>query len=432
MRKIITLILIVCFALVLALPLVSAASTYDSPSVETTLLSQDPDPIEPGQIVKVKFKIENEGKETNKDVIVKVTPKFPFSSYDGVVEKNIGKLQSSSTGADAVVVEFKLKVDEKAVEGDAELELVVLVGEGIGKSYTNDEFLINIQTHDAVLDITSITSNPKQIAPGESAEVNIMVKNLADSLLKDIKFKLDFSSDDLPLAPYQSSSERRISQLQSNYQNSLSFNIIADPEATPGLYKVPLNITYNDEKGNAYFVSDILAVTVGEIPKLKAYIKKSAVLQAKSEGKITLEVANSGSSNIKFLEITLLPSDDYQLVSTTNYFYMGDVDSDDTESEEVDIYINKKVETLHVPMLLKYTDANNKPFQQQFDLEMNLYSSSELKKFGLVESSSAGIYFLIIVLGIIGFILYRSYKKDPDKFSRRWKRRLSFRFRKKK
>lgn len=431
MRKINSLILVVCFALVMALPLVSAATNYGFPNVETTLLSQDPDPVEPGQIVKVKFKIENDGKKTGEDVIVKVLPKFPFSSYDGIVEKNIGKLLASS-GTDATVVEFRLKVDEKAAEGDTELELIVLIDEGLGKSYTNDEFLINIQTHDAVLDITSISSNPKQIAPGESAEVNIMVKNLADSLLKDIKFKLDFDDDDLPLAPYQSSSERRISQLQSNYQNSLSFNVIADPEATPGLYKVPVTITYNDENGNAYSVSDILAVTVGEIPKLKAYIKKSAVLQAKSEGKITLEIANSGSSNIKFLEITLLPSDDYQLVSTTNYFYMGDVDSDDTESEEVDIYINKKVETLHVPMLLKYTDANNKPFQQQFDLEMNLYSSSELKKFGLVESSSAGIYFLIIVLGVIGFILYRSYKKDPDKFSRRWKRRLSFRFRKKK
>jgi hypothetical protein len=431
MRKINSLILIICFALVMVLPLVPAATNYNSPSIETTLLSQDPDPVEPGQIVRVKFKIENEGIETNEDVIVKILPKFPFSSYDNVIEKNIGKLQSSSTGADAAVVEFRLKVDEKATEGDTELELTVLIGADGGISYTNDEFLINIQTHDAVLDITSITSEPKQIAPGESAEVTIMVKNLADSLLKDIKFKLDFDDDDLPLAPYQSSSERRISQLQSSYQNSLSFNIIADPEATPGLYKVPVTITYNDEKGNAYSVSDILAVTVGEIPKLKAYIKKSAVLQAKSEGKITLEIANSGSSNIKFLEMTLLPSDDYKLVSTTDYFYLGDVDSDDTESEEVDIYINKKVETLHVPMLLKYTDANNKPFQQQVELEMNLYSSSELKRFGLVERSSAGVYFLIFVLAVVAFILYRSYKKDPEKFSRRWKRRLSFRSKKK-
>lgn len=430
LKKLILLISILIVAL--TIPLVSAATNYNWPSIETTLLSQDPDPVEPGQIVDVKFKIENEGIETNDDVIVKINPKFPFSSYDGIMEKNIGKLQSASTGSDAAIVEFRLKVDEKAIEGDTELEIVVLIGDEGGISYTNDEFLIDIQTHDAVLDITSITSDPKQIAPGESAEVSVMVKNLADSLLKDIKFKLDFDDDDVPLAPYQSSSERRISQLESNYQNSLIFNIIADPEATPGLYKVPLTITYNDEKGTSYSVSDILAVTVGEIPKIKAYIKKSEVLQAKAEGKVTLEVANTGSSDIKFLEMTLLPSDDYKLVSTTEYYYLGDVDSDDTESEEIDIYINKNVETLHLPVLLKYADANNKPFQQQFDLEMNLYSSSELKKFGLVETSNAGAYLLVLILAVIGFILYRSYKKDPEKFSRTWKRRLSFKSRKKK
>ena len=168
-----------------------------------------------------------------------------------------------------------------------------------------------------------------------------------------------------------------------------------------------------------------------DIPKLKVYIKKSGVLQSKKEGKITLEIANAGSSDVKFLELFLLPSDDYQLVSTTDYYYLGDVDSDDTESEEIDVFIDKGVKKLKLPVLLKYTDANNKPFQQQFDLEMNLYSSSQLKKFGVLETSNAGFYFLLLILVVVGIILYRSYKKDPESFSRRWKKRLSFRKKKK-
>jgi hypothetical protein len=423
---------IILFILVslLMFSLVEATFYSSNSDIEVTFLSQDPDPVEPGQIVKVKFKIENEGKETTEDVIIKLNPKFPFSLYNDVAEKNIGKLPATSTGSDAVIVEFKLKVNEKAIEEETELELEIEMGDA-SAIYVNDDFLIDIQTKDAILDITSITSDPKQIAPGETAEVSIMVKNMADSLLKDIKFKLDFQEEGVPLAPYQSSSERRISQLESGYQNSLKFNVIADPEATPGLYKVSLNITYNDEKGNNYVVKDVLAITIGELPKLKAYIKKSSVLQANAAGKVTLEIANAGSSDIKYLELTLLPSDDYQLVSTTNYYYLGDVDSDDTESEEIDVYINKKVKTLHVPVQLKYTDANNKPFQQQLNLEMNIYSSSELKKFGLVEKSNALIYLLLLIIIVVGFILYRSHKKDPEAFSKKWKRRLSFRKKKK-
>jgi hypothetical protein len=409
MRK---LFILFMFAIVILSTVVLSANTAYS-EISATLLSQTPDPVEPGQVVKVKFKIENDGVQTAKDVIVKLLPNSPFSIYNDVDEKNIGKLKASSTGADAAVVEFRIKVDEQAVEGETELELMVQIGEA-AISYTNDDFMIDIQTHDAVLDITSITYEPEQIAPGENAEIYVQVKNLADSLLKDVKFKLDLSDPMLPLAPYQSSSERRISQLKSNYQSSLSFNIIADPEATPGLFKVPLNITYNDEKGNSYSVDDVLAITVGEKPKIKAYVKKSTVHKTKEEGTITLEIANSGSSDIKYLEMYVLDSEDYELISTTDYYYLGDVDSDDTESEEIDVYVNKKVKTLHLPLMLKYYDANNKPYQQQFDLEMPLYSSSELKRFGLVESGNGWTYIIIILLGIGGYVYYRRYKKKKD------------------
>ena len=404
--------------IILSFFLVYAGSvSYSTPMITTILLSQDPDPVEPGQVVKVKFKIENEGSETTEDAIIKILPKFPFTVYDDQSEKNIGVLQARSTGADAVVVEFKLKVDENAVEEDAELELKIQFGEG-GLSYTNDEFKIDIQTLDAVLDITSITSDPEQIAPGETAQVNILVKNLADSLLKNIKFKLNFADSSLPLAPYQSSSERRLSQLKSGYQNSLTFGIIAKPDAAPGLYKIPINITYNDEQGSSYSINDLLAVTIGETPNLKVYIKKSSVLQENKAGKVTIEIANAGSSDVKFLEMTLLPSEDYQLVSTTDYYYFGDVDSDDTESEEIDIFINKNVDALTLPVKLKYSDANNQPFQQQYDLSLKLYSSSELKKFGLITSSKAGLYFLLFILLVAGIIFYRRYQKHPEKWTK--------------
>ena len=418
MKKTILLtILIIFLASVFVQAGLNAVSQADTPQIYTTLISQSPDPVEPGEIVKVKFKIENRAQQTDEDVIVKILPKFPFTIYNDDLEKNIGKLKATSTGADAVIVEFQLKVDEEAVEKDTELELKIQVGKGI-ISYTDDDFSIDIQTRDAVLDITSITYEPEQIAPGESAKVNVLVKNLADSLLKDIKFKLDFSADDMPLAPYQSSSERRLAQLKSGFQNSLAFEIIADPEATPGLYKIPVNITYNDAQGTSYTVSDILALTVGETPKLRVYVKKSEVLRAKKPGKVTIEIANAGSSDVKFLELFLLPSEDYQLVATTDYFYLGDVDSDDTESEEIDVFINKRVKTLHLPVKLKYTDANNKPLQQQFDLELQLYSTSQLKKFGVLKKNKAGLYFIIIVLIIAGIVFYRRYKKDPKKFSK--------------
>jgi hypothetical protein len=405
---------VVLLSLLFSLCLVDSVTAIGE-QITVTLQSQSPDPVEPGQTVVLKFKIENSGDESSEDTIVKIMPQFPFTIYGDETEKNIGKLRAGSTGADSEVVEFKLKVDENAVEGEVGIDLVVSMGEA-GRAYTNGELTVDIQTQDAVLDITSITSDPKQIAPGQDAKVTLIIKNLADSLLKDVKFKLDFDDDDIPLAPYQSSSERRIASLKTNYQDSLSFRIIAGPDATPGLYKVPLTITYNDEKGNAYSVSDILAITVGEVPDVKVYIKKSDVLQDNSAGKITLELANAGSSNVKYMELYLLPSEDYKLVSTTDYFYLGDVDSDDTESEEIDVFINNGVDLLSMPVQIKYYDANNKEFQQTIDLEMELYSASKLKKYGVLESSNTWMFLVLIILAIGGYVYYKKfYKKNKSK-----------------
>ncbi len=425
MKKVVILLLVV---FVLATVTSAAIPTsVRQPAMKATFQSQSPDPVEPGQVVTVKFKIENNGSEAREESIVRILPKYTYSLYGDVPIKNIGKLQAATTGADAVVVEFKLKVDELAAEGDSELELEVQTGSKVVR-YTDNEFLIDVQTHDAILDITSITYEPEHIAPGQTAKLKIFVKNDADSLLKDIKFNLDFN-DNVPLAPFQSSSQRRIANLQSNHQLPLAFNIIADPAASPGLYKVPLNITYFDEKGNSYAIDDVLAIRVGETPKIKAHVKKSTVMKEKAPGKVTLEVANSGTTDIKFLEMTLLPSEDYTLVSTTNYFYLGDVDSDDTESEEIDVYVHKNDGRLVIPIQLDYYDANNEPYSEKVNVEMQLYSSWQLKKYGITQTSNTGTFFIIIVLIILAVIFYKKHQKDPVKYA--WFGKLMF-WRKKK
>jgi hypothetical protein len=413
MKKIVVFLLVV-----LALATIASAAiptSVDIPVIKTTFQSQSPDPVEPGQIVTVKFKIENNGSEAREDSIVRILPKFPFSLYGDAPTINIGKLRAATTGRDAVVVEFKLKLDELATEGDSELELEVQTGSKIAR-YTNNEFLIDVQTHDAILDITSITYEPEHIPPGQTAKLKIFVKNDADSLLKDIKFNLDFN-DDVPLAPFQSSSQRRIDNLQSGHQLPLAFNIIADPAASPGLYKVPLNITYFDEKGNSYAINDVLAIKVGEIPKIRAYVKKSTVQSSKSAGIMTIGIANAGTTDVKFMELTVLPSEDFELFSTSNYVYIGDVDSDDTESEELNMYIKTRENMLTIPLQFDYYDANNNPYSKNVELELELYSSSQLKRFGIVESSSSGIIFLIVVFIIACVVLRRKYKKDPVKYA---------------
>ena len=110
------------------------------------LLNQDPDPVKQGEVVEVRFKIENDKSETLYDLEVEIIPQFPFTLYSGDAIKKIGKLRASQTGADSVIVDYKLKVDSNAIEGDNEIELVVRSGY-LTYSYTNNEFMIDVQEY---------------------------------------------------------------------------------------------------------------------------------------------------------------------------------------------------------------------------------------------------------------------------------------------
>ena len=227
-----------------------------------------------------------------------------------------------------------------------------------------------------------------------------------------MKLDFDFTKNDLPLAPYQSSSQRQISEIKSGYQLQVTFKIKAQPEATPGLYKIPLNITYYDENGNFYRLSDMLAVTVGEQPKVRAYIKKSTVQREGKNGLVTIEIANAGMTKLKFLEMEVLLSEEFELLSSSNYFYLGNLDSDDTDSQEVNLYVQDSEEgKVIIPVLLKYQDANNEQFQQHYDLELKVYSSYKLKKFGLVQSNNTWLFVFLIIVVVAGVFIS---KKKPQ------------------
>jgi hypothetical protein len=152
-------------------------------------------------------------------------------------------------------------------------------------------------------------------------------------------------------------------------------------------------------------------VSLGDVPKVKPFIKKTSVLQAGENGKLILEIANPGTADIRYLELFIIPTEEYTLLTPSDYFYIGNIDADDTESEELEIYIQPETKQLHLPVKLKYFDANGKQFQQQFDLTMNLYSAAQLQKFGKQTANYNWMYVVLVLVVASGFFLYKKYKK---------------------
>ena len=215
----------------LLVSVVSAAS--EQPYLGATIMKYEPQPAQPGKYVTVYVKLENTGTADAKNVVLQVQPQYPFSlNPEKINEQFVGILGPGNV----YIAEFKLKVDEKAVEGTNKLTVRYNLDEK-QQTWAQQDLDISIQTQNVVLSVDSITTEPEEIIPGSIGTIKIRVKNLADSFLSNIKVSLDLSSDTLLFAPINSASEKNLYQLNAGASNEFEFPIIAYPNTAAGVYK---------------------------------------------------------------------------------------------------------------------------------------------------------------------------------------------------
>src|SRR3989338_4015293 len=158
MKKIIwvsLLVLILFGGMAYAFGNATSSQISDSYRIKATLVNQEPDPAGPGEIVDVRFKFENRGGENAEDITAELLPDYPFSLYTNENStKQIGSIHGRQIGETGVIVKYKLKVDENAVEGENELELRYKIGNGPWIKL--DAFKIDIQTEDAILAVEDV------------------------------------------------------------------------------------------------------------------------------------------------------------------------------------------------------------------------------------------------------------------------------------
>ncbi len=404
-------IALLTFLLVIASAIAATVKEQPIPSgkaIRISLVNQEPDPVEPGSIFDVRFKIENTGSSNAEDVIVEILPKYPFSLYGEEAVKEIGSVHGRQIGNIGVIVKYRLSVDKEALAGENPITLRYKIS-GQGGWAETDEFILNVKAQDAILSIINFQSIPEKIKPGGKGTLTLDLKNLAKFFVKNIKVSLSLSGT--PFATIGSSNERVIEHLDPKANITIDFRLMAEPDAEANIYKLPYNINYLDKLGAKYTKNGTIGVIVGAEPDLLVDLESTKVYSKKQSGNVNIRFVNKGLTDIKFLTVTLRESENYEIVGS-EYVYIGDVDSDDYETAEFRIYVkgtdNGKV---ILPLKLEFKDANNDEYTQDYNLELKLYSGREARKYGLREGNSFVGIIITVVIIVVGFFAYRNWKK---------------------
>ncbi len=266
----------------------------------------------------------------------------------------------------------------------------------------------------SAVSITDVSSIPEEVAPGEIVEISIEIENIFKDKVYKLNLKLDLSGEDVPFAPYQSSSEEFLEELNDGEDETFKFKLIVLPETASGIYKIPIGITYENEEGNSSTKTDLISITVNSEPEIKISVEDFLTLIKGKQNTLSIRLVNSGLADVKFVYIQVKDVVGIRFLSEKEQ-YIGDINSDDFDSIEYDVYINAGASnSITLPVTLKFRDATNKEFTENKNIILRTYSVKEAQDLGFVKKPGYTGYIVTLVLVLIYFG-YRIRKRRKRK-----------------
>jgi hypothetical protein len=381
-------IALVLTALALLLAGVPAASAYTSPnpSLNATLLYYTPVPATPGSILDAFIQIGNSGTTASK-VSVEFVDNSPFS-----LDSQSDRVRSTDSipAQGSFLLKYKVRVSKDALPGTNYIKLQYTIGEsGNAQSVL---LPIDVKGTSATLNVESVDLAPATFAPGSTGKITLAVRNLAQLKVSSGTVKLDLANVDM--APIGSTDQQRFTDMQPDEVRTFEFNLAPSPGITPGVYKIPVSITFKDQQGVEYTMTEYIGVQVGVEPELLVYFDQTSISTDTKSGTAIIKFVNKGLSEIKFLEMEVLESKDVTVLSESNKVYVGNIAQDDYQTAELSLKTSKDV--VDVPLRVTYRDALNRPYDQTVTLKLTAKDAS--------GSGSSGWVLWAVIIAVVGVI----------------------------
>lgn len=275
----------------------------------------------------------------------------------------------------------------------------------------------------SALTIQNVETIPAQVEPGQKVEIKLEIKNnLADDVT-DVEIGLQLNAQTIqsltgtsvipgvPLSPVESS-EVYIDEIQEDDKENVKFELIADADSEAGVYKIPVVMSYLVNGGTQRTEKQFtISVTINSAPNL--VLNSEGLLLKNQKNKVEILITNIGLNKAKLLEVSLVPSSDYQILSASR-IYIGDLDSDDFDVASFEVFMKDK-SSVTIPVTLRYRDALNKQYTEQDVVLVRVYSTDEAVELGLIQKNNTMIYAGVVVALVLIWFVWRKWRKKRKK-----------------
>jgi hypothetical protein len=385
-------------AIVMLLVLALSVHAAGGPMVKASILRYEPTPAEQGNTVDVWISLNNAG-TTAKSVKVKFIPEYPFSlPQNQPIMVDAGSVAQT----ESKVFKFTVFVDPAAPNGDSNVKFQYSVDSG---ELTQLETPITLQTQNAVLVVDEYLVNPSPIVPGQTADVKLKLRNAGRIAVKNVDVSIDLA--DGKFSTVGSGALKRIDYIGAGETEEISFKLASDTSTEVKVYNVPVTLSYQDERNKQTSATAKISLVVNAKPELSLTVDSTKFDSKTVPGTVSLKVVNKGVVNLKYVTLRLVQTPDYEILSTSNEAYVGNLDSDDFET--VDFIVKPLVASPRLAVQLDFKDPYNVDFSQQYDLPLRIITEKDLGKGGFPYGT------VVIVLLIIGGIIYWYFRRKKKR-----------------
>lgn len=386
-----------------------AGSVFAAGGLNLELVSQNPDPVNPGNFVFVSVKVSNLGTDSVSGAVLSFDESMNFKLAEGEdTEVNLGVI----AGSNSVTKKFKILVGNNAPLGFNSLKFEI--DSGVIVENTVD---LLVGSSSSGLDVKDVIT--PVVAPGGNVVFSVNLENTKPNTLRNMVVLLNLDEVESKVFSLNSGTNfNLIGDLKGGAEASFSYDLIVSPDAESKPYLIPAVISYMDELGNEYTNTVLASVKVFSDPILSVYMNSQSS-NAVGTSTFTFAIANPGTSSIKGTSVEVLDGDNYNILSGAVQ-YVGDLNPDDFQTVQSDIFVtDASVSTLRVKV--NYLDSYNHPVEKIISVPVSIYDDAKLSELGLAGASSSGstnyMVYVVALLLIIGSYYFgkRAQRKSHRK-----------------
>jgi hypothetical protein len=307
--------------LIVCIPASSAdiGSLADATVLSISLVNYDPNPAMAGNVVEARIGVENIGSMDINDLMLEVLPEYPFQLVSGeTAVKSIGVIQGYTEGSSAniKIIKYRMLINKDTPAGSYELK--VKYYESGSTSATQKSLSLDVKNRDSaeVLHIDTTT-----LVPGKQTPMKFTINNVGSAPLQDLTFY--WENTDNIILPVGSDNTKQIRYIDIGESQDLEYQVIADTNAVPGLYKLNLYLTYKDNiNGTEKKISTIAGMYVGGGTDFDVAFSDNANSQ------MSFTIANIGSTPANSVSV-VIPQQRSWSVSGSNSVIIGNLNKGD-------------------------------------------------------------------------------------------------------